>query len=86
MNADPRLVVLECAQSNLMAEELKSLLESEGIDAFLDPYSVEEAVAGEFYLGFGGIDVMIREADLARARELLAGLRQAATTPPELAS
>jgi Putative prokaryotic signal transducing protein len=72
------LVLLERASSTTMAEELQSLLRSEGIEAFLDPCSAEEAVSGEFYLEFGGVEVTVRKSDLPRALKVLAEIRAAA--------
>jgi hypothetical protein len=77
MTTGDEMIVLERARSTVMAEELRSLLESEGIEAFLDSYSAEDAVAGEIYTEFAGIDVMVRQRDLDRARRLLAEIRRA---------
>ena len=77
MSAGNDLVVIERAPSTLLAEELQSRLEAEGIESFLDPYSAEEVVAGELYTEFTGIDVAVRKADVARAAEILARARRA---------
>ena len=71
MDAHDRLVVIERAPTTALAEELQSLLAAQGIDAFLDPYTTEETVAGELYHEFTGIDVGVRPEDEARARAAL---------------
>ena len=68
MDARDRLVVIERARTTLLAEELQSLLAAEGIEAFVDPYTTEETVAGEIYREFTGVDVTVRPEDEARAR------------------
>src|SRR5436190_106510 len=72
MVAGNDLVVIERAPSTALAEELQSLLEAEGIKAFLDPYSAEEVVAGELYTEFTGVDVKVASGDAARARAIIA--------------
>lgn len=71
MTAGDDLVVIERARSTALAEELQSLLESEGIKSFLDPYSAEEVVAGELYREFTGVDVKVAGRDLVRAKAAL---------------
>ena len=71
MSAKTDLVVINRAPSTLLAENLQSLLAASGIDAFLDPYSADEVVAGELYTEFTGVDVRVRPEDAARAREVL---------------
>ena len=70
-------VVIERAPTTALAEELQSLLKAEGIEAFLDPYSAEETVAGELYKEFTGIDVSVRRADESRARGVLSEAHRA---------
>jgi len=65
------LVVIERAPSTALAEEMQSLLDAEGIKAFLDPYSADEIVAGELYKEFTGVDVKVRIADADRARQII---------------
>jgi hypothetical protein len=77
MTAGDELIVLERARSTVMAEELESLLKAEKIDAFLDSYNTSDTVAGEIYAEFAGIDVMVRQRDFDRARQLLADLERA---------
>jgi putative signal transducing protein len=71
MPAGNDLVVIERARSTALAEELQSLLEAEGVRAFIDPYSADEVVAGELYTEFTGVDVKVAPADAARARAIL---------------
>lgn len=72
MTAGDDLFVVERARSTALAEQLKSLLEAEGIPAFLDPYSAEEVISGEMYSEFTGVDVKVAARDYARAMTALA--------------
>ena len=80
MKADDALVVIERAPSTLLAEELQSLLEAQGIRSFLDPYSAEEVVAGELYTEFTGIDLKVAAKDVSRALGALVDARRAGCT------
>jgi hypothetical protein len=71
MKPEPELVVVERAPSTALAEEMQSLLDAEGIRAFLDPYSADEIVAGELYTEFTGVDVKVLPADAERARRVI---------------
>ena len=77
MKAEVDLVSIERASSTVLAEELQSLLNAEGIQAFVDPYSAEEVVAGELYTEFTGVDVKVRRCDAAKARKVLEDARRA---------
>ncbi len=71
------LVVVERAPTTALADRLISLLNAEGIHAFAEAFSPDEAVAGELYSDFTGVDVKVPAADELRAREILGGAHQA---------
>ena len=72
MPAGDDWVVLERERSTVLVEKLQRFLESVGIEACSESYSVDDAVSRDIEGGFAGIDVLVRQADHSRAREVLA--------------
>ena len=77
-----RMVVLRTAQSPMEAELIAGFLRSAGIDAFVDNVNLW-TVRGEVAMDAGSLPrVLVRDADHARAAELLAqGTPGGATDP-----
>jgi putative signal transducing protein len=67
----PASVRVRTFQNKLEAEMARGLLESAGLEAWLA--SDDAGGAYPFQLSGGGVQLMVGEADLAAARELLAG-------------
>ena len=70
------LVKIYSADSQLDAEVIKSILDSEGIPAMLSGESCGQLLPGLFgCVGMGAVSVLVRPEDADVAREILADVR-----------